>query len=52
MRIIFFGADPWFSPPVLAALMAVGHQLPVVVTKSHEIVKSIFAKPYQADIKE
>ena len=33
MNIIFFGSDPWFSPPVLEALLKAGHEVPIVVTK-------------------
>ena len=40
MRIIFFGSDPWFSPPVLEALLAAGHEMPVVVTKGDALAKN------------
>lgn len=36
MRIIFFGSDPWFSEPVLEALLAAGFEVPVAVTKGEE----------------
>ena len=44
MRIIFFGSDRWFSGPVFEALIAAGHQVPVVVTKRAEAVNSILKK--------
>src|SRR3990167_6660058 len=40
MRIIFFGSDRWFSGPVLEALLAAGHEMPVVVTKGDALAKN------------
>ena len=37
MNIIFFGSDPWFSQPVLEALLQAGHNIPIVVTKGDTI---------------
>ena len=39
MHIIFFGSDPWFSPPVLKALLKAGHEVPIVITKGDAIGK-------------
>ena len=33
MNIIFFGSDPWFSPPVLEAILEAGYEVPVAITK-------------------
>ena len=33
MKIIFFGSDPWFSPPVLEAILKAKHQVALIVTK-------------------
>lgn len=33
MNLIFFGSDPWFSPPVLQALLQAGHKVVMAVTK-------------------
>lgn len=33
MTIIFFGSDPWFSPPVLEAILKAKHQVALIVTK-------------------
>ncbi len=38
MTIIFFGSDPWFSQPVLTALLEAGHEVAIVVTKQKNIV--------------
>lgn len=38
MNIIFFGSDPWFSPPVLEALLKAGHEVPIVVTKGEAAI--------------
>ncbi|MBI5356047.1 hypothetical protein HZB78_00345 [Candidatus Collierbacteria bacterium] len=38
MKIIFFGSDPWFSPPVLEALLEAGHEVPIVVAKQKNII--------------
>ena len=39
MRIIFFGSDPWYSPPVLEALLNAGHDIPFIVTKGKTLKK-------------
>ena len=39
VTIIFFGSDPWFSPPVLEALLKAGHEVPVVITKGEAMNK-------------
>lgn len=43
MTIIFFGSDPWFSQPVLTALLKAGNEVAVVVTKGDAIRKSSIA---------
>ena len=39
VTIIFFGSDPWFSPPMLEALLKAGHEVPVVITKGEAMNK-------------
>jgi len=39
VNIIFFGSDPWFSPPVFTALLKAGHKIAIVVTKGDALAK-------------
>ena len=39
MDIIFFGSDPWFSPPVLEALLKAKHEIVLIVTKGDALAK-------------
>jgi methionyl-tRNA formyltransferase len=39
VTIIFFGSDPWFSQPVLEALLKAEHEVPIVITKGEAMNK-------------